>query len=443
MPPPFHFMNCITAFGAKAGGAILVTDAIQRAIDRTAEQGGGRVAIPPGVWLTGTLLMRSHIWLELAPGALLLGSANTDDYTVQHPAYRSFHDAAGFRALIYAEGVENIGLGGGGTIDGQGSKIPFVKDEHDVRPRLIQFVSCRDVTVQNLCLQNSAMWLQHYLNCDRVLVSDLRIWNHSNHNNDMIDIDGSRDVVVTRCISDTDDDGLTLKSTGTAPCENVIVSDCILSSRCNAIKLGTESTGGFRNVSIRNCVVRPTRSTTPGIYGHPEGISAVTLEIVDGGRMEGVTVSQLNVEGTRSPLFIRLANRGRRHRADAGQPPLGVLRKVLLEDITVRGAGAVGSAISGIPGAVIEDVTLSRIRIENTLAPENAELPKLPPEREKDYPEATMFGILPASGFFIRHAREIKLRDVVLEAADGDRRPAIVTHQVTGLQSDGLPVDPI
>jgi hypothetical protein len=432
-------MNNITDYGAKADGITLTTDAIQRAIDRTAERGGGFVAIPPGVWLTGSLFLRSHVWLDLSPGAMLLGSPNPDDYPVQRPAYRSFHDAGGFRALIYAEGVENIGLRGGGTIDGQGGKIPFVKDEHDVRPRMIQFVSCRDVTVENLRLQNSAMWLQHYLNCDRVLVSDLRIWNHSNHNNDMIDIDGSREVVVTRCVSDTDDDGLTLKSTGTALCENVIVSDCVISSRCNAIKLGTETTGGFRNVSIRNCVVRPTRSTTPGIYGHPEGISAVTLEVVDGGRMEGVVVSQLNVEGTRSPIFIRLANRGRRHRADAARPPLGMLRQVLLEDIIVRGAGSFGSCISGIPGAAIEDVTLSRIRIDNAVGPENGNMPGLPPEREKDYPEATMFGVLPASGLFIRHARNIKLRDVTFNAAAGDRRPVITTHEVADLQAGGLP----
>ncbi len=433
-------MNSITTFGAESGGTKLATQAIQRALDRTAEQGGGIVVIPPGVWLTGTLFLRSHVWLEISPGALLLGSTNPADYPAQAPVYRSYHDAGGFYALLYAEGVENVGLRGGGTIDGQGGKIPFVKDEHDTRPRLIQFISCRDITVQNLRLQNSAMWLQHYLDCDRVLVSDLRIWNHSNHNNDMIDIDGSRDVVVTRCISDSDDDGLTLKSTGTAPCENVVVSDCVISSRCNAIKLGTETTGGFRNVSIRNCVVRPTRSKAPGIYGHPEGISAITLEIVDGGSMEGVTVSQVNVEGTRSPLFIRLANRGRRHRRDAGQPPIGTLRNVRLEDITVRGAGATGSAISGIPGGIIEDVTLSRVRIQNALAPENGAVPALPPELEKNYPEATMFGNLPASGLFLRHARNIKLRDVTLEAATGDRRPAIATHQVTGLQPDGLPV---
>ena len=442
-PAGFSFMNSITAFGAKPGGEAAATLAIQRAIDTTAEQGGGIVPIPPGVWLTGTLFMRSHVWLDVSPGALLLGSPNPDDYPVQQPQYRSFHDANGFRALIYAERAENIGLMGGGTIDGQGARIPFARDEHDVRPRMVQFVSCRDVTVRNLRLQNSAMWLQHYLDCDRVLVSDLRIWNHSNHNNDMIDIDGSRDVVVTRCISDTDDDGVTLKSTGVALCENVIISDCVISSRCNAIKCGTESTGGFRNISIRNCVVSPTRSKTAGIYGRREGISAVTLEIVDGGIMEGVTVSQLRVEGTRSPIFVRLANRGRCHRKEAGQPPLGVLRDVLLEDIQVRGAGCFGSSISGIPGAPVEDVTLLRIRIESTVSPEGGGRPGLPPELEKNYPEATMFGPLPAAGLFIRHARRIALRDVAFSGPADDTRPTIVTHQVEDLQSGGLPVTPM
>jgi len=439
----FPFMNSITAFGATAGGNIVNTVEIQHAIDVTAEKGGGVVVIPPGVWLTGTLFLRSHVWLDLSPGAVLLGSPNPDDYPPQHPAYRSFHDANGFRALIYAERAEDIGLMGGGTIDGQGARIPFARDEHDVRPRMLQFISCRDVTVKDLRLQNSAMWLQHYQDCDRVLVRGLRIWNHSNHNNDMIDIDGCRDVVVTGCISDTDDDGITLKSTGTALCEDVIISDCVVSSRCNAIKCGTESTGGFRNISIRNCVVRPTRSKAAGIYGHPEGISAVTLEIVDGGIMAGVTVSQLRVEGTRSPIFVRLADRGRRHRKDAGQPPRGVLRDVLLEDIQVRGAGCFGSSISGIPGSPVEDVTLSRIRIESVVSLEEGVLPGLPPELEKNYPEATMFGPLPAAGLFIRHARRIALRDVAFSGPADDARPTLATHQVEDLQSGGLPVTPM
>lgn len=430
-------MNSITQFGAKPGGDILATPAIQNAIDRTAEQGGGTVLVPGGVWLTGGLRLRSRVWLELSPGAVLLGSPDARHYPVMRPRYRSFHDAGGFRALIYAESEENIGLCGSGLIDAQGEKFSFQKDEHDTRPRGLQFVSCRDVTVRDLRLRNSAMWMQHYLDCERVQIRGLRVWNHSNHNNDMLDIDGCRWVIVSDCMGDTDDDGITLKSTGSAPCEDIVISNCIVSSRCNAFKCGSESTGGFRNVSISNCVVRPS-STKSGIYGYCEGISAVSLEIVDGGTMEGVCVSGLTIEGTRSPLFIRLGDRGRRHHADAPHPAIGALRRIYLRDIVARSAGAVGSSITAVPGGCIEDVELSRFHVQNAVAPSADYCPSLPEEKIGEYPEATMFGLLPAHGLFVRRAKNVRLDDARFAPAHGDPRPALAVHEVNNLSSGTL-----
>ena len=85
----------------------------------------------------------------------------------------------------------------------------------------------------------------------------------NNYNNDGLDLDGCRNVTVSDFISDSDDDGVTLKSTSPRPCENITVTNCVLSSRCNAIKLGTESNGGFRNITISNCVVKPSRVKEP------------------------------------------------------------------------------------------------------------------------------------------------------------------------------------
>lgn len=162
------------------------------------------------------------------------------------------------------------------------------------RPRNILFISCKDVHVEGITMRNSALWNQHYLNCEDVTIDHIKVYNHSNGNNDGIDIDGCRRFILSNSIIDSDDDGIVLKSTGTAPCENVIISNCIVSSFANAIKCGTESTGGFKNISISDCIVKPSRHSGERILkSTPSGITAISLEIVDGGIMDGVTINNV------------------------------------------------------------------------------------------------------------------------------------------------------
>ena len=173
------------------------------------------------------------------------------------------------------------------------------------------------------------MWMQHYLACENLRVTGIRVYNHANQNNDMIDIDGCRNVIVSDCYGDTDDDALTFKSTSEHACENITVTNCILSSHCNAIKCGTESTGGFKNFTISNCIIRPSDDKEP-IFGKPEGISGISLEIVDGGVMEGITISNISMDGPEVPIFIRLGNRARKHMTEAETPPVGQLSDVII-----------------------------------------------------------------------------------------------------------------
>lgn len=428
--PPGSSVN-IAEFGARPGLGEVCTAAIQRAIDLCHSRGGGTVTVPAGIFTTGTLRLRSHVCLQLGPGAVLLGSTVLADYPIQPtPAYRSLHDSRGFRALIYADEAENIAVFGQGTIDGRGEKFAFAGSDLDGRPRLIQFVSCRGVRVEGLRLRNSALWMQHYLNCERVCIRGLDVWNHANHNNDMLDIDGCRQVTVSDCIGDTDDDGITLKSTGVAPCENIAITNCIVSSRCNAFKCGTESTGGFRNIVISNCVVKPSASAL-GISGEVAGISGIALEVVDGGVLEGVLISNVVIEGTRAPLFIRLGNRGRLHRKDAPTPPVGCLRDVQIQNLHVRGAGDIGCSITGLPGHRVENVRLRDVTIDFGQVGEVRQTGAVD-EREKSYPEATMWGPLPAYGFYVRHAARIRFRDVTVRPASGESRPSMVVEDVDG-----------
>lgn len=240
----------IFQFGASKDTSVVQTQAINAAIENCHRQGGGKVIIPSGIYKSGTIFLKDNVELHLESGAYLYASDNYDDFPVQPQAsYRSQKDAGGWVSLIYAVDAKNISITGKGTIDGKGKgrkgRISGLGGDRNGRPRNILFISCKDVHVEGITMRNSALWNQHYLNCEDVTIDHIKVYNHSNGNNDGIDIDGCRRFILSNSIIDSDDDGIVLKSTGTAPCENVIISNCIVSSFANAIKCGTESTGGF------------------------------------------------------------------------------------------------------------------------------------------------------------------------------------------------------
>ncbi len=442
----------ITDFGAVSDTTLLSTEAIQRAVDRCSEGGGGRVVVPAGMYKTGTLVLRSHVNLYLEQGATLYGSTRLEDYRPMKTDYVSLRTQTATVQLIYADRVEDVTISGYGTIDGRGRafKKQTWNDEGITRPHLLRFVQSRDIRIEDITLRNSGCWMQHYLACDRLQIRGIKVINRNNYNNDALDLDGCHDVVVTGMIADSDDDAITLKSTSPRLCENIRISDCVVSSHCNGVKLGTETNGGFRNISISGIVVKPSSDQSTQFFGAPSkiGTSAISLEIVDGGTMENVSLSDFTVEGTESPIFIRLSNRGRGYKLRGGDGTLsgtgnddtitelipidhvGTMRGLHLSRISVRNAGPVGCSITGLPGHPVEDVTLTDITIHHKGGVTQADLPKideaLKDEKEREYPEATMWGTLPAKGFYVRHARHVSFQNVVVTTDEPDARPAFV-----------------
>ena len=433
----------VTGFGAVGDGVTLNTEAIQQAIDRCAAEGGGRVVIPPGTYLSGTLVMKSRVELHVDRGATLLGSTDISDYPEMEVEYRFYGEEWVQQSLIFGEGLEEVALTGQGTIDGQGGSFQAETrkkpDRYRNRPYLIRFTECQGVTVRDLSLRNSAMWMQHYLACDNVRILNLDVYNHCNKNNDMIDIDGCRDVIISGCRGDTDDDALTLKSTGPRACENVVISDCIISSHCNAIKCGTESTGGFKNITITNCIIKPSAEKEV-IYGYPQGICGIALEIVDGGTMDGVSISNVLIQGPEVPLFIRLGNRARQHTPEAPVPAPGALRNITVSQLVVKDAGRTGCSITGIPGHRVEDISIENLQMELEGGATGYRLPGEVPELEELYPESTMFGVLPASLFYVRHAKGIDLHRIRAEFKGKDPRDHVVAEDVEGFRYSGIGV---
>lgn len=449
----------VRQYGAAGDGQVLDTGAIQAAIDACAKEKGGTVYFPAGSYLSGTIRLRSHVTLHLATGAVLLGSTRLDDYPVIQPAVASWTDQYCCRALIWGEDLEDIAIVGRGTVDGQGAHFHGNKpSEQELdkileswesatryrpkpryvnRPYVIRLIACRDIRVEGITLQNSPMWMQHYLNCDALVVRGITVYNHCGANNDMIDIDGCRNVVIADCFGDTDDDALTLKSTTDRLTENVAVTNCVLSSHCNTIKMGTESHGGFRNIAISNCVIRPSGSPDV-IYGQKGGLAGIALEMVDGGTLDGVTISNITMIGQTVPIFLRLGDRGRSYSKGVPRPPVGTLRNVTISNVVATGAGSVGCSITGLPGHAVEHVSIANVRISFAGGEAAHGAQAEVPEHPEKYPECKMFGTLPAYGFYVRHVQGLVLRDIDLTYEQADARPALVCDDVRDLVVDHL-----
>lgn len=265
-------MNNVCDFGAVGDGRTKDTAAIQKAIDA-----GGMVFFPPGIYLSGTLYLKSHGGLELAPGAVLLASPdkedyNADDFCVQN-SFSVQEKSSGAHFIVALE-QEDIVIRGGGVIDGNRQAFyNQIWEEHpqvfkltDWRPgQMVYCCECRNVRISEVELNNAPYWTLFLHGCERVTVHGVRIWNdYKTHNGDGIDIDCCRFVTVSDCIIHSADDCITFRGNDRKlkrkqPCEFVTVTNCILGTRCNAFRIGVGE-GVIRNCTISNVIIQNTRT---------------------------------------------------------------------------------------------------------------------------------------------------------------------------------------
>ena len=310
-------------FGYQPGET--VTEAIQGAIEAAAEQ-GGIVRLGNGDYVSGTLVMRSGVCLEVRAGSRLLGSTDLRDYPEHHAARLTVQDTSMgmHQSLLFAEGCENICLRGGGVIDGRGSPAHFPGEETAQgtpgRPFLIRMIDCRNVHIADLTMKDAACWMQNYLNCENLLLEGLAVRNHANYNNDGMDIDGCRNVVIRNCRVSSGDDALCFKGAGQRELSRVLVEDCDFYSACNAVKVGTDTQGDFRQVYIRRCRIGGLAEDPSGLK-HACADSGISLEMVDGGTLENFLIEDIHMIRAWSPFFLRLENRGRVKPGDPAPGP--------------------------------------------------------------------------------------------------------------------------
>ena len=429
-------------FGARPDGQTLATKAIQQAVDACAEQGGGVVQLSPGVYLSGTIFLRTGVTLQIDEGATLLGSTNLVDYPEVTPQFQSLMTERErvSQSIIYADRVERIGLRGKGVIDGQGAKFTVRPRERPLvgRPFLIRMIECRDVRVEDITLRNSASWTESFLACDNLTIRNIRVHGHVIRNNDGIDIDGCQNVLIEGVESSSDDDGMCFKGTSLRPTKNVVVRNSRFFSYCNALKIGTDSQGAFENIQISNLELgRPPPGTPPLHLGRPEGISGISLEIVDGGTIDRIAIDNIKIVGTLAPIYLVLGDRGRHLQGQPRLPP-GALKHVTISNLTAETNSPMGCPIIGLPSHRIEGLLLCNVSISFPGGGIAEDRVRKFPEKADSYPEAIKYANrLPAYGLFFWHVAQVRLENVRLTTRTADQREAIAGEDASSIRIDG------
>ena len=462
-----HSFFDVTQFGAVPDGITLTTSAVNKAIDAAAAAGGGTVYFPAGIYLCGSIHLKSNMALYLDQGATILASPDPAAYDPPEPnqwdQYQDFGHSHFHNSLIWGEDLANVSILGPGRIWGKGltrnargfhsALQTFDRDQPDpsggVVPgnKAISLKLCHNVTVKDVSILMGGWFAILATGVDNLTIDNVKI----DTNRDGMDIISCHNVRISNVsVNSPYDDGICLKSDYslgfTRSTEDVTITNSQVSGYdvgtfldgtfqrkavygrnhndgpTGRIKFGTESTGGFKNIAISNV-----------IFDYCRGLA---LETVDGALLEDVSISNVTMRDVvNSPIFLRL---GARMRAPAGTP-VGALRRVNLSDFVIYNADPrYASIISGIPDHDIEDIGLNNIRIYYRGGGTNEEAALVPAELEKAYPEPRMFGVMPAYGFFVRHVNGLQMKDVEVRFMRNDQRPPFVIDSAKNVVFESL-----
>jgi polygalacturonase len=313
----------VREYGAKGDGATVDTKAIQKAIDDCYEAGGGYVVLASGTFVSGTIFLKSNVYLQVNPSAMLLANPEISDYPGGTHYNRYTNEEYMDKCFIYAEDAMNIGIVGQGEINGSAESFP--NEGSIYRPMLIRFLRCKNIRVKGLRLYNSPGWTTAFLDSENIWCEDLDISNDKRYNGDGLDYDGCKNVFISNCkIMGTDDNLCLQASSKEYPMKNVHITNCHFTSICAGIRIGLKSVGDISNVTIHNC-------TFENVWR--EGIK---IECTEGGSITDVVAQGLVMRNVTRPIFIILNNRLDRIGSTIGldeMPSIGTMERITLSDI--------------------------------------------------------------------------------------------------------------
>ena len=334
--------------------------AIQKAIDRAAAAGGGRVVVAPGVHPSGSLVLKSHVELHLSEGAVILGSTKLEDYADFPKDVCSVSPECSYKVLLQAWDAEDIAVTGKGMIDGRGPAFYPVKPPRGhwpkpktCRPIMVQFVRCKGVRLEGVTFKDSALWTMFIRLCENIAVDGITVVGDQRMiNNDGIDFDACKHVRVGNSRFRTGDDCLILRSMRETPeervvCEDVVVSNCVLNSTCQTIRMGCSSDDVIRNAKFLNIKASGMNGIFfdyPARYLRPydEGFQDISDILFDGyeGEFTGSPVQivvepGVKIRGVRDVTFRNFKVKGRRQLRFVGNHD-SVLKNITVENLTAE-----------------------------------------------------------------------------------------------------------
>lgn len=419
-------------FGAINDGKTINTEAIQKAIDTCSANGGGTVIFSEGEYATGTFIIKSGVMLEICKGAKILGSTDINDYPEIKENLKSVMSENYYfrQSLIYAEKANKIGITGKGEIYFRGEIENFPGKETagpiENRPLGIRMIECSDIVLNEIVLRNSASWMQSYIACNNLIFDNIYIENQANFNNDGLNLDGCKNVIIKDCFINAENDALCLKGCSNIPTENILIENSVLYSRWNAFKIGTDTQGDFRNIILNNIILGGTPENMKARAGN-KATSAITIATVDGGNISNILISNAIIERSRCPIFMLIGNRGRVMPGHK-KPEVGNINNIIIENISGDNNYIQGSFISGLS----KNNTINNVIIKNVcLKMEGGgthEMTKRKVHGNDDvFPDAFMFHEdgLPAYGFYLRNAQNINIYNTTITPIKKDLRPFI------------------
>ncbi|HLR32047.1 MAG TPA: glycoside hydrolase family 28 protein [Fodinibius sp.] len=379
-PPTFPDRDClITDYGAVEGGEILNTDAIALAIQDCYEQGGGRVVVPEGTFLTGAVQLLSNINLHLKAGATLLFSRSPEDYLPMVPSRYEGVQYLNYSPFVYAYDQKNIAITGSGTLDGNASEnywwnwaheyddrellMQMNADEvstydrkfgpgHHLRPNFVQFIRSKNILIFGVTLTRSPMWNIHPVLSENITVDSIRI-ESLGPNNDGVNPESSKNVWIKNSYFDTGDDCIAIKSGRNqdgrrigVPSENIIIENNQMKDGNGGVVIGSEISGGVRNVFAQNLTM-----DSPNL----ERVLRIKTSSKRGGVVENVNIRNIEVG-----QFREAAIKINMFYGDPGDF-MPTVRDVTVENLTVSNGGEYGIMIRAY-----EESPVQNIRIENT-----------------------------------------------------------------------------
>ncbi len=412
-------------YGAVNDGEAMCTEAIQKAVHACNAAGGGTVLLPSGQYLSGKIHLKSNVTLNISKEATLLAAPG--------PIYGE--PEGSINALIWGDELENVAITGGGTIEGK-TGLTREREPEGVGRRAIGLQRCKNVKITDLAIKHGGGCTMLLLSLDGLEIGNVRVqsfWDRDpvegGDGKDGVTLDGCRNVYVHDCEFRGSDDAFAFKcrqSGFRTVTENVKITRCTFASRTsNAIQFGSETNNDFRKIDISDITIEHA------------GKAGIGITMNDGHVIEDVSYRSITMRNVCAPIFIQIMDRN----------GVGKIRNVRFDNITApviwanpeyserSPKGYWVATISGLKEQPVEDIVFNNVTLTYPGGVNESADRIAPPYPPPDYQPRKM-GMRPASGFYVRHARDIEFHNLKIVHQKPEVRPAIVADNAEGILID-------